>query len=144
VLEGRHRAAHPHWSAARGGCEARRHGLKIRPGQRLLSFVNPEEDPRYDYVELLIERRPPRRHARKRPAIMVRTNPTGSPRAPRRGDADAMICGLEGQFEAFAKRAIDHRPRDGVRDLSTLSMLINLARYRVLHRYLYISRPERG
>ena len=45
-----------------------------------------------------------------------------------RGEADAMICGLEGRFERHLRNVqLIIGPRDGVRDhdLSTLSMLIS-------------------
>jgi malate dehydrogenase (oxaloacetate-decarboxylating)(NADP+) len=106
----------------------RRHGLKIRPGVDF-ELVNPEEDPRYrDYVELLIERAGRRGVTPEAARTLVRTNSTViAALALKRGDADAMICGLEGRFERHLQNVqLIIGPRDGLsdRDLSTLSMLI--------------------
>ena len=60
---------------------------------------------------------------------MVRTDNTViAALALKRGDADAMICGLEGRFERHLRNVtLIIGPRAGVkdRDLSTLSMLIS-------------------
>ena len=60
---------------------------------------------------------------------MVRTDNTViAALALKRGDADAMICGLEGRFERHLRNVtLVIGPRAGVndRDLSTLSMLIS-------------------
>ena len=59
---------------------------------------------------------------------MVRANPTViAALAVKRGDADAMICGLEGRFERHLRNVtliIGRRAGVRDRDLSTLSMLI--------------------
>ena len=106
----------------------RRYGLKIRPGVDF-ELVNPEEDPRYrDYVDLLIELTGRRGVTPEAARTMVRTNATViAALALKRGDADAMICGLEGRFERHLRNVqLIIGPREGVRDrdLSTLSMLI--------------------
>ncbi len=104
-----------------------RHGLAIRPGKDF-EVVNPEDDPRYrDYVDsyhgLVGRRGIPPEAAR----TIVRTNPTiiGA-LAIHRGDADALICGLEGRFQRQVRdiRAVIGLD-EGVRDLSTLSLLIS-------------------
>ena len=60
---------------------------------------------------------------------MVRTDSTViAAIAVKRGDADAMICGLEGRFERHLRNVnliIGPRPGITERDLSTLSMLIS-------------------
>ena len=110
----------------------RRYGLKIRPGSDF-ELVNPEEDPRYrDYVELLIERAGRRGITPEAARTAVRTNTTViAALALRRGDADAMICGLEGRFERHLRNVqliIGPRADVNDRDLSTLSMLITQKR----------------
>ncbi|MHA1190288.1 MAG: phosphate acyltransferase, partial [Alphaproteobacteria bacterium] len=77
-----------------------RHGLAIKPGKDF-EVVNPEDDPRYrDYVDsyhALVGRRgiPP-----EAARTIVRTNPTViGALAVHRGEADALICGLEGRFQ---------------------------------------------
>ena len=106
----------------------RRYGLKVRPGVDF-ELVNPDDDPRYrDYVELLIQLAGRRGMTPEAARTMARTNSTViAALALRRGDADAMICGLEGRFERHLHNVqLIIGPRDGVRDkdLSTLSMLI--------------------
>ncbi|MEP4563363.1 MAG: NADP-dependent malic enzyme [Nitratireductor sp.] len=103
-----------------------RHGLRIRPGADF-DLVNPEDDPRYrDYVDLLIRVAGRRGVTQEAARTMVRTNNTViAALALIRGEADAMICGLEGRFERHLRNVdliVGHRP--GVRDLSALSMLI--------------------
>ncbi|MCV3241396.1 NADP-dependent malic enzyme [Mesorhizobium sp. ZC-5] len=106
----------------------RRYGLKIRPGTDF-ELINPEDDPRYrGYVDLLIELGGRRGVTPEAARTMVRTNTTViAALALKRGDADAMICGLEGRFERHLRNVqLIIGARDGVqdRDLSTLSMLI--------------------
>ena len=106
-------------------CE--RFGLKIRPGEDF-EFINPQDDPRYrDYVDEYLEcvgrKGMPPTAAR----TMMRTNTTViSAITLRRGDADALICGLEGRF---TKHLRDIRQIIGVcetaRDFSAMSLLIN-------------------
>ncbi|MEZ5781434.1 MAG: NADP-dependent malic enzyme [Rhizobiaceae bacterium] len=107
----------------------RRHGLKIRPGTDF-ELINPEDDPRYrDYVDLLIELAGRRGVPQEAARTMVRTDSTViAAIAVKRGDADAMICGLEGRFERHLRNvSLIIGPRPGIteRDLSTLSMLIS-------------------
>jgi len=107
----------------------RRYGLKIRPGTDF-ELINPEDDPRYrDYVELLIQCAGRRGVTQEAARIMVRTDTTViAAIALKRGDADAMICGLEGRFERHLRHvSLIIGPREGItdRDLSTLSMLIS-------------------
>ncbi|WP_075217029.1 NADP-dependent malic enzyme [Mongoliimonas terrestris] len=106
-------------------CE--RYGLKIRPG-RDFAVVNPEDDPRYrDYVDLyfdLVGRRGVTPDAAR---TIVRTNATViGALAVKRGDADALLTGLEGRF---VKQLRDLRNIIGLRtdihDFSALSLLIS-------------------
>ena len=106
----------------------KRYGLRIRPGTDF-ELINPEDDPRYrNYVDLLIELAGRRGVTQEAARIMVRTEPTViAALALKRGEADAMICGLEGRFARHLRNVtLIIGPRTGVRDhdLSTLSMLI--------------------
>ncbi|MHA7774170.1 NADP-dependent malic enzyme [Roseibium sp. M-1] len=106
-------------------CE--RFGLKIRPGKDF-EFVNPQDDPRYreyaeEYFACVGRNGMPPNAAR----TVVRTNTTViSALAVRKGDADAVICGLEGRFSKHLrdiKQVIGIC--EGARDLSAMSLLIN-------------------
>jgi malate dehydrogenase (oxaloacetate-decarboxylating)(NADP+) len=104
----------------------RRYGLRIRSGVDF-EIVNPEDDPRYrDYVDHLIRLGGRRGVTQEAARTLVRTNTTViAALALVRGEADAMICGLEGRFERHLRNVdliVGHR--EGVRDLSALSMLI--------------------
>ncbi|HHB82456.1 MAG TPA: NADP-dependent malic enzyme [Devosia sp.] len=101
-------------------------GLSINPGVDF-EVINPEDDPRYrDYVDLfhsLVGRRGVTPDTAR---TIVRTNSTViGALAVQRGDADALICGLQRQF---IKHVRDIQSiiglREGTTDLSTLSMLI--------------------
>ena len=103
-----------------------RFGLDLKPG-RDFEVVNPEDDPRYrDYVALfhsLVGRSGVTPDTAR---TIVRTNTTViAALAVRRGEADAMLCGLEGRY---IKHVRDIRSilglLDGVHDASALSMLI--------------------
>ncbi|MCV3764957.1 NADP-dependent malic enzyme [Rhizobium sp. TRM95796] len=78
----------------------KRYGLRIQPGEDF-DIVNPENDPRFrDYADLyfsLVGRQGVNPEAAR---TTVRTNNTViGALAVKRGDADALICGLEGQFD---------------------------------------------
>lgn len=103
-----------------------RFGLTLKPG-RDFEVVNPEDDPRYrDYVALfhsLVGRNGVTPDTAR---TIVRTNTTTiAALAVKRGDADAMLCGLQGRY---IKHVRDIRSvlglQDGVKDVSALSMLI--------------------
>ena len=104
-----------------------RFGLKIRPGEDF-DLINPENDPRYrDYVDLcvkLVGRRGVTPDAAK---MLVRTNTTViAALALQRGEADAMICGLEGRYERHLRHVrLMVGMEEGTQDLSALSMLIS-------------------
>ncbi len=107
----------------------KRYALKIRPGTDF-QLVNPEDDPRYrDYVDLLIKIAGRRGVTPEAARTLVRTNATViAALAVRRGEADAMICGLEGRFERHLRNVqmiIGARAGVRDRDLSALSMLIS-------------------
>jgi malate dehydrogenase (oxaloacetate-decarboxylating)(NADP+) len=104
----------------------KRYGLKIRPGKDF-EIVNPEDDPRYrGYVEHLIELGGRRGVNQEAARTMVRTNTTViGALAVVRGEADAVICGLEGRFERNLRNVdLIIGRREGVRDFSALSLLI--------------------
>ena len=103
-----------------------RFGLSLRPGVDF-EVVNPEDDPRYrDYVSLfhsLVGRDGVTPDTARQ---VVRTNTTViGALAVKRGEADALICGLQGRY---IKHVRDIRSiiglQDGVADVSALSMLI--------------------
>jgi malate dehydrogenase (oxaloacetate-decarboxylating)(NADP+) len=101
-------------------------GLAIRPG-RDFELVNPEEDRRYrDYVNTLVEVAGRKGVTPNAAKTLVRTNAnTIAALAVRRGDADAMICGLEGRFKSrltMIKDIIGIAP--GMHDFYALSLLI--------------------
>ena len=103
-----------------------RFGLGIKPG-RDFEVINPHDDPRYrDYVATLQERTARKGVTPDFARTMIRTNNTAiGAVAVCRGDADAMLCGLEGRF---------HRHLDVIRsviglapdahEFSALSMVI--------------------
>ncbi|MGV3576517.1 MAG: NADP-dependent malic enzyme [Devosia sp.] len=103
-----------------------RFGLTIRPGKDF-EVVNPEDDPRYrDYVaefHSLVGRKGVTPDTAR---TILRTNSTViGAMAVRRGDADTLICGLQGRF---IKHARDIHSVIGLADdasqLSALSMLL--------------------
>jgi len=103
-----------------------RFGLTLNPGKDA-EIINPEDDPRFrDYVALfhsLVGRSGVTPDTAK---TIVRTNTTViAALAVKRGEADGLLCGLQGRF---IKHARDIRSviglQDGVDDVSALSMLI--------------------
>ncbi|ODT80200.1 MAG: malic enzyme [Pelagibacterium sp. SCN 64-44] len=103
-----------------------RFGLTIRPGKDF-EIINPEDDPRYrDYVaefQALVGRKGVTPDTAR---TIVRTNTTViGALAVRRGEADALICGLQGRY---IKHARDIHSIIGLADnasqLSALSMLL--------------------
>ena len=103
-----------------------RFGLTLRPGQDF-EIINPEDDPRFrDYVALfhsLVGRSGVTPDTAK---TMVRTNTTViAALAVKRGEANGLLCGLQGRF---IKHARDIRSiiglQQGVDDVAALSMLI--------------------
>ncbi|MBB3929676.1 malate dehydrogenase (oxaloacetate-decarboxylating)(NADP+) [Kaistia hirudinis] len=105
----------------------KRFGLKIRPDADF-EVINPEDDPRYrDYVDLLLEKVGRRGVTPDAARTMVRTSTTAiAALALERGEADAMLCGLEGQFRTHFKmirEVIGLRP--GSRRFAAMSLLIS-------------------
>ena len=105
----------------------KRYGLRIRPDVDF-EVVNPEGDPRFrDYVDdyfALVGRLGVIPEAAR---TIVRTNQTViGALAVRRGEADALICGVEGRYSAHL-RAVSQiiGKREGVLDFSALSLLIS-------------------
>jgi malate dehydrogenase (oxaloacetate-decarboxylating)(NADP+) len=104
----------------------KRFGLSMQPG-RDFELVNPEEDPRYrDYVSTYCEVAGRRGITPDAARTLVRTNTTViGALAVRRGDADALICGLEGRFASRLKHIRDIIGlTPGVRDMAALSLVI--------------------
>ncbi len=106
---------------------AERFGLRFRP-QRDCEIINPEDDPRYrDYVDLFFSKVGRKGVTSDAARTIVRTNTTViAALAVERGDADAMICGLEGRYD---KHVRDIRNiiglKAGAHDYSSLSLIIN-------------------
>ena len=104
----------------------KRFGLTIKPGDDF-EIINPEDDPRYrDYVATYLETAGRKGVTPDVARTVVRTSPSViGALALRRGEADALICGLEGRFRS----RLDHI-RDivglapGLKDFSALSLVI--------------------
>ncbi len=103
-----------------------RFGLHLRPGTDF-EVINPEDDPRYrDYVTLFHSLVGRSGVTPETARTIVRTNTTViGALAVKRGEADALICGLQGRYIRHVR---DIRSviglQDGVQDVSALSMLI--------------------
>jgi malate dehydrogenase (oxaloacetate-decarboxylating)(NADP+) len=104
-----------------------RFGLRIRPGIDF-AVTNPEEDPRFrDYVDeyfALVGRKGVIPEAAR---TIIRTNSTViGALSVRRGEADALICGLEGRYSKHLRDVSQIiGKREGVIDFSALSLLIS-------------------
>ena len=104
----------------------KRYGLSVRPG-RDFEIVNPEDDPRYrDYVASYVEIAGRRGVTPDAARTLVRTSTTViAALALRRGEADAMICGLEGRFRGKLRHIRDIVGlAPGVRELAAMSLMI--------------------
>ncbi|WP_454915476.1 NADP-dependent malic enzyme [Xanthobacter sediminis] len=104
----------------------KRFGLSIKAGVDF-DLINPEDDPRYrDYVRDYIEVAGRRGVTPDAARTLVRTHPTViAALAVRRGEADAMLCGIEGRFTRHFRQVRDIIGRaPGVKELAALSLLI--------------------
>jgi malate dehydrogenase (oxaloacetate-decarboxylating)(NADP+) len=104
----------------------KRFGLSIQPG-RDFELVNPADDIRYrDYVAALIEAAGRKGITPDAARTIVRTSNTAiAALAVRRGDADAMLCGLEGRFRTRLKMIRDVIGlAPDARNFSALSLLV--------------------
>jgi len=105
---------------------AKRHGLRVVPGKDF-EVINPESDPRYNLYWGAYHRLTERMGiSPERARTIVRTNNTAiAALAVHLGDADAMICGVEGRYH----RHLDYIRKviglaEGVHDYSAMSLLI--------------------
>ncbi|HVG51575.1 MAG TPA: NADP-dependent malic enzyme, partial [Xanthobacteraceae bacterium] len=103
-----------------------RFGLSIRPGTDF-ELVNPADDQRYrSYVQAYIEYAGRKGITPDAARTLVRTNATViATLMVARGDADAMICGVEGRFLSHLRHirdVIGYAP--GVSEFSALSLVI--------------------
>jgi malate dehydrogenase (oxaloacetate-decarboxylating)(NADP+) len=103
-----------------------RFGLSVRPG-RDFELVNPEDDPRYrTYVQTYVEVAGRNGITPDAARTIMRTNATAiAALGLRQGEADAMICGVQGRYMAHLKDIRDVVGlAPGIRDFAALSLLI--------------------
>ena len=105
-----------------------RFGLSIRVGQDF-DLINPEDDPRYrSYIQSYMEVAGRQGITPDAARTLVRTNATViAALAVVRGEADAMICGVEGRYMSHLRRIreiIGVSP--GLSDFAALSLCITL------------------
>jgi malate dehydrogenase (oxaloacetate-decarboxylating)(NADP+) len=104
----------------------KRFGLSLEIG-RDFELVNPEDDPRYrDYVATYVEAAGRKGITPDAAKTLVRTNTTViGALAVTRGDADALVCGLEGRFQSRLKHIKDIIGlAPGAREMAALSLVI--------------------
>jgi malate dehydrogenase (oxaloacetate-decarboxylating)(NADP+) len=103
-----------------------RYGLSIRPGKDFV-LINPEDDPRYrEFVATYVDAAGRHGITPDAARTIVRTNATViAALTLRRGEADAMICGLEGRYMAHLKNIRDVIGlAPGLREFAALSLVI--------------------
>ncbi|MBP1850981.1 NADP-dependent malic enzyme [Rhizobium halophytocola] len=105
----------------------KRFGLRIRQDTDF-DVINPEDDPRFrDYVDEYFSFVGRQGVTPEGARTIVRTNTTViGALAVKRGDADALICGIEGRYDRHlrdVRQIIGKKP--GVLDFSALSLLIS-------------------
>ncbi|SNZ08021.1 malate dehydrogenase (oxaloacetate-decarboxylating)(NADP+) [Cohaesibacter gelatinilyticus] len=106
---------------------AERFGLKFRPGDDC-EIINPQDDPRYrQYVDEYLECVGRKGVNPQGAATVVRVNTTViAALTVKRGDADAMITGLDGRFRKHLREVTDILGlAEDMHDYSALSLLIN-------------------
>jgi malate dehydrogenase (oxaloacetate-decarboxylating)(NADP+) len=120
--------AHPILIGRPAVVEARltRFGLSIRPGHEF-ELVDPADDPRYrSYIHAYVELAGRNGITPDAARTLVRTNSTViATLMVSRGDADAMICGVEGRFLSHLRHirdVIGYAP--GISEFSALSLII--------------------
>jgi malate dehydrogenase (oxaloacetate-decarboxylating)(NADP+) len=104
----------------------KRFGLAMM-AERDFAIVNPQDDPRYrDYVETYLEVAGRKGVTPATARIVVRTSPSViGALAVHRGDADALICGLDGRFDSRLKHIRDIIGlAPGARDFAAMSLVI--------------------
>jgi malate dehydrogenase (oxaloacetate-decarboxylating)(NADP+) len=104
----------------------RRYGLRMTLGGDF-EVIDPESDPRYrDYVATYLKLTGRKGVTPDAARTLVRTNATViAALALARGDADAMLCGLEGRFPSRIRHIRDIVGlAPGVRGLSAMSLII--------------------
>src|ERR1700755_3283347 len=104
----------------------KRYGLSIKVGQDF-DLINPEDDPRYrSYVQSYIDIAGRHGVTPDAARTVVRTNATViAALAVSRGEADAMICGVEGRYMSHLRHVreiIGFRP--GASDFAALALMI--------------------
>ncbi|MFO1117529.1 MAG: NADP-dependent malic enzyme [Beijerinckiaceae bacterium] len=104
-----------------------KYGLSLKPNDDF-ELVDPHDDHRYqDYVATYVEIAGRKGITPDAAKVLTRTNTTVmAALALRRGDVDAMICGLEGRFPSrlrYIKDIVGLAP--GAHDFSALSLLIS-------------------
>jgi malate dehydrogenase (oxaloacetate-decarboxylating)(NADP+) len=104
----------------------KRYGLSIRPGKDF-ALVNPDDDPRYrEFVATYVDAAGRHGITPDAARTIVRTNATViAALMVRRGDADAMICGVEGCYMSHLndiREIVGLAP--GMRDFAALSLVI--------------------
>ncbi len=104
----------------------KRFGLSLEPGSHF-DLINPEDDPRYrEYVATYLDIAGRRGITPDLARTLMRTNQTViAAVALLRGDADALICGVEGRFDSHLRHIrniIGTAP--GVDDFAAMSLVI--------------------
>src|SRR5258708_3234281 len=104
----------------------KRYGLAIKAGKDF-DLVNPEDDPRYrSYVQSYIDAAGRQGVTPDAARTLVRTNATViAALAVVRGEADAMICGVEGRYMSHLRRVREIiGVASGLSDFAALSLCI--------------------
>jgi malate dehydrogenase (oxaloacetate-decarboxylating)(NADP+) len=104
----------------------KRYGLSIRPGTDF-QITNPEDDPRYrDYVASFVEVAGRKGVTLDAARSLVRTSNTViAALAVHRGEAEAMICGLEGRYRSKLRTIRDIIGlAPGVKEYAAMSLMI--------------------